>query len=102
MTSGCEAGDMVRVFRDFEIIRLEADWEALGVFLKAKKPINWRPIDLNDIELYSMILGKRVRNLVSLNEASLVRRLMLMLCELELKSILPSVIVHRLARKYCT
>ena len=93
---------MVRVFRDFEVIRLETDWGALGVFLKARKPINWRPIDLNDIELYSMILGKRIRSLVSLNEASLVRRLMLMFCESKLKSVLPSVIVHRLARRYCT
>jgi len=93
---------MIRIFRDFEIIRLETDWEAPGVLLKARKPINWRPIDLNDIELYSMVLGKRVRNLVSLNEASLVRRLMLMFCELELKSILLNVIVRRLARRYCT
>jgi len=93
---------MIRIFRDFEIIRLETDWEAPGVFLKARKPINWRPIDLNNIELYSIVLGRKTRNLVGLNEASLVRRLMLMFCESKLKSILPSVIVHRLARRYCT
>ena len=97
-----EASDMIRIFRDFEIIRLETDWEAPGVFLKARKPINWRPIDLNNIELYSIVLGRKTRNLVGLNEASLVRRLMLMFCESKLKSILPSVIVHRLARRYCT
>jgi SAM-dependent methyltransferase len=27
-----EAKDMIRIFSDFEIIRLEADWEAPGVF----------------------------------------------------------------------
>ena len=31
---------MVRVFRDFEITRLEADWDAPGVFLKARKPLD--------------------------------------------------------------
>jgi hypothetical protein len=30
---------MIRIFSDFEVIRLEADWEAPGVFLKARKPI---------------------------------------------------------------
>jgi len=30
---------MIRIFGDFEVIRLEADWEAPGVFLKARKPI---------------------------------------------------------------
>ena len=78
---------MIRIFRDFEIIRLETDWEAPGVFLKARKPINWRPIDLNNIELYSIVLGRKTRNLVGLNEAPLVRRLMIMFCESKLKSI---------------
>jgi GH18 family chitinase len=31
---------MVRIFRDFKMMRLEVDWEYPGVFLKAKKPIN--------------------------------------------------------------
>jgi hypothetical protein len=31
---------MVRVFRDFEIIRLERVWEEPGVFLKARKPLD--------------------------------------------------------------
>jgi len=30
---------MVRIFRDFKIVRLEVDWEYPGVFLKAKKLI---------------------------------------------------------------
>jgi len=94
-----EAGDMIRIFKDFEIIRLEASWEAPGVFLKAKKPINWRPADLDNIELYSIILGKRPRNLVDLTEAPLVRRLMFMLCESKLKHFLPGVVVHMVARK---
>jgi hypothetical protein len=31
---------MVRIFRDFEIIRLETDWEKPSVFLEARKPMN--------------------------------------------------------------
>jgi len=96
-----ETSDMIRIFKDFEIIRLETDWEAPGVLLKAKKPINWRPIDLNNIELYSIVLGKRVRNLVNLNEAPLMRRLMFMLYESKLKHLLPSVVVHMMTRKWC-
>jgi len=92
---------MVRIFRDFEIIRLELDWEAPGVLLKARKPINWRPIDLSNVELYSIVLGKRVRNLVNLNEAPLMRRLMFMFYESKLKHLLPNVVVHMMTRKWC-
>lgn len=33
-----EPEDIVRIFGDFEILALERDWEAPGVFLKARKP----------------------------------------------------------------
>jgi len=96
-----EASDMIRIFKDFEIIKLETDWEAPGVLLRARKPINWRPIDLNNIELYSIVLGKRVRNLVNLNEAPLMRRLMFMFYESKLKHLLPNVVVRMMTRKWC-
>ena len=35
-----EASDLIKIFRDFEIIKIERDWEAPGAFLKARKPIN--------------------------------------------------------------
>jgi len=34
-----EIVDVIRIFRDFEIIRLVRDHEAPGVFLKARKPM---------------------------------------------------------------
>jgi hypothetical protein len=37
---------MVSIFKDFEIIKLERDWEGSGVFLKARRPSDWRPVDL--------------------------------------------------------
>ena len=44
-----KAEDMRRIFADFEIINLSADWEAPGVFVKARKPKGYMPIDLSDI-----------------------------------------------------
>jgi hypothetical protein len=89
-------------FRDFEIIRLEADWEAPGVFLKARKPMNWTPIDLSGIALYSVILGRRVRELVTLDDAPLVRKLALYLCGSRLRWLLPGNVVGVLSRRYCS
>jgi SAM-dependent methyltransferase len=97
-----EPSDMVRIFRDFEIIRLEADWEGPGVFLKARKPLDWRPVDLSGIALYSVILGRRTRELVTLGDVPLVRRLVLYLCGSRLGWLLPGAVVHVLSRKYCS
>ncbi len=38
---------------------MEKDTEP-GVLLKAKKPLNWKQRDLEGIELYSIILNKRI------------------------------------------
>jgi hypothetical protein len=53
---------MVKIFSDFRIIALKKDPEP-GVFLKAQKPINWKPSDINTIELYSIILDKRTNSI---------------------------------------
>ena len=90
--------DLIEIFRDFEIIKLEADWEAPGVFLKAKKLVNWSPIDLDNIALYSIILGRRVKGLVNLNDAPLLRRLSIRLYNSRLKQLLPNVLVNMLVR----
>ncbi len=92
---------MPRIFRDFEIIKLARDHEEPGVFLKARKSTNWRPIDLSNIELYSIILGRRIREIVDLSRASTTRRLMLRLCESRLKWLLPGAISHLMTKRYC-
>jgi len=97
-----EPSDIARIFRDFEIIRLETDWEAPGVFLKARKPMNWRPVDLSGIALYSVILGRRVRELVTLDDTPLVRKLALYLCGSRLRWLLPGNVVGVLSRRYCS
>jgi hypothetical protein len=69
---------MKKIFRDFEIIKLIKDHEAPGVFLKAKKISNIL-IDLSNIALYSMILGKRTTLIPKLSDMPLQRRLTLKL-----------------------
>ncbi len=53
-----EPEDMKRIFADFKIQYLHYDAETIGVRLKAKKPCNWRPSELN-YELYSIAIGKK-------------------------------------------
>jgi SAM-dependent methyltransferase len=59
-----EISDMQKIFSDFDIIKLEKDPWAPGVFLKARKPTEFKLNDLSNIELYSMALGKRTRDIV--------------------------------------
>lgn len=54
-----EIEDMSKIFSDFEIISLKKDSDP-GVFLKAKKPLEWRANAIDNISLYSMVVGKRI------------------------------------------
>jgi hypothetical protein len=81
-----EIEDMRKIFRDFEIIKLVKDHEAPGVFLKAKKISNIL-IDLSNIALYSMILGRRTTLIPKLSDMPLQRRLTLKLSSLNAKLI---------------
>jgi SAM-dependent methyltransferase len=96
-----EASDLIKIFRDFEIIRIERDWEAPGVFLKARKPINYRPIDLKDVVLYSVLLGKNVRELTS-TRMPYLRRVGIIVCNSRIKWLLPGILLNRIIRKLCT
>ena len=69
-----EIEDMKKIFSDFEIIKLIKDHEASGIFLKAKKTSNTL-IDLSNIALYSIILGRRTTLIPKLSDMSLQRRL---------------------------
>ena len=55
-----EIDDLKKIFSDFEIISLIRDHLEPGVFLKARKPPNFKLKDLQDIQLYSILAGKRV------------------------------------------
>jgi SAM-dependent methyltransferase len=59
-----EPEDMERIFADFEILTIERDPEAPGVFVKARKPQDSFPFaQLEDIELFSVVSGRRTRHL---------------------------------------
>ncbi len=55
-----ETEDIKQIFSDFEILSLEKDSEAPGVFLKARKPKKFLEADLSAYRLYSILLKKRV------------------------------------------
>jgi SAM-dependent methyltransferase len=54
-----EIEDMKEIFSDCEIISLEKDPEAPGVFIKAKKPVGFVKKDLLNYKLYSMVTNKK-------------------------------------------
>ena len=81
-----EIEDMKKIFSDFEIIKLINDHEAPGIFLKAKKTSN-AFIDLSNIALYSMILGRRTTLIPKISDMPLQRRLTLKLSSLNSKLI---------------
>ncbi len=95
-----EIDDMKKIFRDFEIIALEKDHEAPGVFLKARKPENYVPADLSDILLYSILLGRRTKDIPKFGDAPLVRRLLLRLLSSKVKWLLPGILLHLLETRY--
>ena len=56
--------DVQAIFSDMELVMLERDSEITpGVFAKIRKPLNFRENDLSNYELYSIVSGKRVRQL---------------------------------------
>ena len=69
-----EVKDIQKIFSDFEILKLIKDHEDPGVFLKARKPFNYSPNNLQDIALYSMILGKRITSIPRPQEIPLSRK----------------------------
>jgi len=93
---------MEKIFGDFEIIALEKDWEVPGVFLMARKPTNWSPNDQSQIELYSILVGRRIKELIGMDKALLARRLGIRLCQSKtLHRIVLGAFFWFLGKKYC-
>jgi SAM-dependent methyltransferase len=51
--------DMRAIFADFEIQALEPDPGRPGVFLKARRPVDFAEADLSGLALHSMVAGER-------------------------------------------
>jgi len=69
-----ELNDMKMIFKDFEIIILK---EGIGhsILLKARKPTQYRANKLDDIALYSVILGKRTKSIPDIKDVPVFRKL---------------------------
>lgn len=55
-----EKEDMEKIFSDYEIISLEKDAMAPGIFIKARRPENFKENDLSDYKLYSVVTGTKI------------------------------------------
>jgi SAM-dependent methyltransferase len=95
-----ELEDMKMIFSDFEIITLKRDHQEPGIFLKAMKPANWKPADLSNITLYSMILGRRTKTIPELSDMPLFRRAMLSILNTKLRWLLPAALLNLLERRF--
>lgn len=71
-----EAEDFMKIFSDMEILQLIKDPEFPGVFMIARKPFNFKPVELSGIPLYSLILGKRTLRIPQVQEMGFFRRLL--------------------------
>ncbi|OGD53076.1 methyltransferase type 11 [Candidatus Bathyarchaeota archaeon RBG_13_38_9] len=69
-----EKEDLEEIFCDFEIFNLNTDDLNYGTFLRAAKPNSWNPIDLSNRDLYSIIIGKRTREIKDISDMPLARR----------------------------
>jgi hypothetical protein len=66
---------MKKIIADFDIIKLKQNKKVPGVFLKARKPAGWRPVDLSGLALYSMVLGRRTTAIPTNNQMPFTRRM---------------------------
>jgi SAM-dependent methyltransferase len=57
------------IFGDLTIETLEADPSKPGIFLKARRPVDFAERPLDDIELLSMIKGRRIRDVSEFDAA---------------------------------
>ncbi|HEY8559625.1 MAG TPA: methyltransferase domain-containing protein [Pyrinomonadaceae bacterium] len=62
-----ELEDMRAIFSDMEIEALEPDATDPGVLMTARKPASFKENNLDDYALYSMITGKRSRDINSVD-----------------------------------
>lgn len=65
--------DIYKIFSDFEIIHLKKDPSAPGIFLKARKPFNYTPTDISELSIYSVILGRKTKDMPEIKDMSLLR-----------------------------
>ena len=58
-----EIEDMKNIFSDLEILKLEKDTKEPGIFVKLRKPDDFKENELKDYELYSIVSNKKVKEI---------------------------------------
>ena len=95
-----EVDDFKSIFREFEIVIVQKDPEAPGVFIKCRKPQRWKPSDLSGIKPYSVLTGKRISEIPRPEDIAPTRRFVRWALETKFRRILPVAIAWRLDKKY--
>jgi len=96
-----ELDDMRKIFSDFDVLVLKRDIEC-GTLLKAKKPSIWKPRDLSNIALYSMLTGGRTANIPDITDMASSRRLALRVLNSDYGLLLPGTILEFLIKRFAT
>jgi SAM-dependent methyltransferase len=90
-----EVEDGKNIFSDFEIIVVEKDAADDGIFLKARKPENYKPVDLSGFPLYSILLGRKTIHIPEIEDMRVGRRMIQRLLSSRRIGILPAVLIKR-------
>ncbi len=69
----------------------------------AEQPTSWSPKDLSQIVLYSIVVGRRIKELIGMNKAPLARKLGIRLCQSKtISHVAPRDVIWTLiGKKYC-
>ncbi len=69
----------------------------------AEQPTSWSPKDLSQIVLYSIVVGRRIKELIGMDKAQLARKLGIRLCQSKtIRRIVPGGVIWTLiGKKYC-
>lgn len=95
-----EIEDIKKIFTDFDIISLLMDNEAPGILLKMRRPEKHMLSDLKNIELYSILLGKRTASVPRMENMPTTRKFLNYLIDSKLSNFLPFFLKYRLKRRY--
>jgi hypothetical protein len=69
----------------------------------AEQPTSWSPNDLSQIVLYSVVVGRRTKELIGMDKVPLARKLGIRLCQSKtISHIVPRGVIWTLiGKKYC-
>jgi SAM-dependent methyltransferase len=82
--------DLRAMMGDFETVASEKDPAYPGVFIKARKPESYVPsVDLSEIALYSVIVGKRTTKIPEMTDMVSVRKMLVNLSKTPLWPYVP-------------